>query len=185
MARPSVTWSSPALLGSTWLALAPGSSVARSPLRLSALSRSGWLSRRHRARSARTRGRDRTHLVHGVAGCRPVPRPGRIQTRAHWPEPPVTKNRYVFVTNNTTWVARNRRCRRRAACWPRPVARASRRRQRAAGPRNNGRGNTTAPWRTRTIPHQGPNASRRLEVLPAERRVVGPRWIWKSGTANR
>ena len=72
---------------------------------------------------------------------------------------------------------------RTAACWPRPVARASRRRQRAAGPRNNGRGNTTAPWRTRTIPHQGPNASRRLEVLPAERRVVGPRWIWKSGTA--
>ena len=87
VARPSVTLSSPALLGSTSLALAPGSSVARSPLRLSALSRPGWLSRRHRAPSTRTRGRDRTHLGRGVAGRQPVPRHGRIQTRAHWPDP--------------------------------------------------------------------------------------------------
>ena len=43
--------------------------------------------------------------------------------------------------------------------------------------------NATAAWRTRTIPPQGPYASRRLEILPAEQKVVGPPRVWKSGTA--
>ena len=56
--------------------------------RRSALSRPGWLSRLRSSTVRPAAGRERTHLVHGVARRRPVPRHERIQTRAHWPARP-------------------------------------------------------------------------------------------------